>query len=81
MRKVLMFALSGLLISQLCLAAGNSRITLNDGTTIIGKVTGMQDGVYTIHTEKMGDINVNSDDVLEISSNTGSNSQRSKNIK
>lgn len=80
MKKVYTLLLVGLLSTQVCFAAGNSRITLNDGTTIYGKVIGMSDGVYTIRTEAMGDINVNSDNVSEISSNTSSSNNRSSKI-
>lgn len=63
---------AALFISQMCFAVGNSRITLNDGTTIFGKVVGMKDGVYTIHTDTMGDINIDSEKVVEINSNASS---------
>ena len=67
MKKIVAFLFVGLLTAQLCFAAGSSRITLNDGTTIYGKVVGMSDGVYKIQTDTMGEINVNSDNVVEIS--------------
>ncbi len=72
MRKLYTLLFIGLLSSQLCFAAGSSRITLNDGTTIYGKVVGMSDGVYKIQTDTMGEINVNSDNVVEISSGNSS---------
>lgn len=72
MKKIVAFIFAGLLTAQLCFAAGNSRITLNDGTTIYGKVVGMSDGVYKIQTETMGEISVNSDNVVEISSGNSS---------
>jgi hypothetical protein len=77
MKKILSFVFVGLLASQLCFAAGGSRITLNDGTTIYGKVVGMADGVYKIQTETMGEISVNSDNVVEI---TSGNSSKKPNI-
>lgn len=70
MKKLLILLLVGIMSAPVCFAAGNSRITLNDGTTIYGKVVGMSDGVYTIHTDSMGDIKVNSDNVFEITSDT-----------
>ena len=74
MKKLLFIIIIGLLSVQICSAAGSSRITLNDGTTIYGKVVGMSDGVYKIQTDTMGEISVNSDNVVEISSgNSGSN--------
>ncbi len=73
MKKIYSFIFAGILLTQICFAAGNSKITLNDGTTIFGKVVGMSDGIYTIHTETMGDIKVDSEKVLEISSNTSKN--------
>lgn len=73
MRKLCLLVLAGALCCGACFAAGNSRITLNDGTTIYGKVVGMNDGVYIIRTETMGEIKVNSDNVVEIS-NDGSKS-------
>ena len=72
MRKIFAFLFVGILTAQLCFAAGSSRITLNDGTTIYGKVVGMSDGVYKIQTETMGEISVNSDNVVEISSGNSS---------
>ncbi|MBQ3644045.1 MAG: hypothetical protein II961_05565 [Candidatus Riflebacteria bacterium] len=78
MKKVLFLLFAGLLSAQICYAGGNSKITLNDGTTIYGKVVGMSDGVYTIKTDTMGDIKVNSDNVVEISSGSkASNSNQS----
>ena len=77
MKKILFFIIISLLSAQICFAAGSSRITLNDGTTIYGKVVGMSDGVYKIQTETMGEISVNSDNVVEISSG---NSQKKPNI-
>ena len=68
MKKIFILLCCGLLVSQIVFAAGNSRITLNDGTTIYGKVVGMSDGVYKIQTDTMGEISVNSDNVVEISS-------------
>ena len=68
MKKIFIFCIGLLITSQLCFAAGSSRITLNDGTTIFGKVVGMSDGVYKIQTETMGEISINSDNVVEISS-------------
>ncbi len=77
MKKILFLLFVGLLSAQICYAGGNSRITLNDGTTIYGKVVGMSDGVYTIKTDTMGDIKVNSDNVVEISSGSAaSNNNR-----
>lgn len=73
MKKVFSFLFISLLAAQVCFAAGSSRITLNDGTTIFGKVVGMSDGVYKIQTETMGEISVNSDNVVEISSGNSSN--------
>lgn len=75
MKKLFSMLLISLLSAQFCFAAGNNRITLNDGTTIYGKVVGMSDGVYTIRTDTMGDIKVNSDNVVEISSNTAPKNQ------
>lgn len=80
MKKLYSVLLISLLSAHLCFAAGNSRITLNDGTTIYGKVVGMSDGVYTIRTDTMGDIKVNSDNVVEISSNTAPKNQSNINI-
>lgn len=70
MRRLYLLVLAGLLVTGVGFAAGNSRIILNDGTTIFGKVVGMNDGVYVIRTDTMGDINVNADNVVEISANT-----------
>ena len=69
----------GLLSAQLCFAAGATRIILNDGTTIDGKVVGMADGVYTIETETMGNINVKSDKIVEISTNNSASQKTSNN--
>ena len=77
MKKITAFLFVCLLAAHTCFAAGNSRITLNDGTTIYGKVVGMSDGVYKIQTETMGEISVNSDNVVEISSG---NSAKKSNI-
>ncbi len=75
MKKFFAALLITLLSAHFCFAAGNNRITLNDGTTIYGKVVGMSDGVYTIRTETMGEIKVNSDNVVEITSNTAPKKQ------
>ena len=72
MKKYFSLLSISLLSAQLCFAAGATRITLNDGTTIYGKVVGMADGVYTIETETMGNINVKSDKIVEISTNSAS---------
>ena len=80
MKKIVLFLLCGLLVSQIVLAAGSSRITLNDGTTIYGKVVGMSDGVYTINTDTMGEIRVNSDNVVEISSGASANNNKKQEI-
>ena len=78
MKKILSLLSVSLLSAQLCFAAGATRITLNDGTTIYGKVVGMADGVYTIETETMGNINVKSDKIVEISTNSASQKPSNK---
>ena len=79
MRKLYLLVLAGALCCGACFAAGNSRITLNDGTTIFGKIVGMNDGFYSIHTDAMGDIKVNSDNVREITyGDSGSNNSNSR---
>lgn len=80
MKKLQILVLAGLLIANVGLAAGSSRITLSDGTTIYGKVVGMNDGVYTIRTETMGDLNIDSEKVVEISSNAAKASSRNNSI-
>ena len=76
MKKILISLFAILLASPIVYSADNSRITLSDGTTIYGKVVGMSDGVYKIQTETMGEISVNSDNVIEISKNTSNNNQK-----
>ena len=79
MKKIFSLLGIGLLSAQLCFAAGATRITLNDGTTIYGKVVGMADGVYTIETETMGNINVKSDKIVEITTNNSASPKTSNN--
>lgn len=55
-------------IMPLCVFAQNSRITLSDNTTIYGTVVGMNNGVYVIKTETMGELNINAENVVSISS-------------
>jgi hypothetical protein len=52
----------------LCVFAQNSRITLSDNTTIYGTVVGMNNGVYVIKTETMGELNIDAENVVSISS-------------
>jgi hypothetical protein len=49
-------------------------ITLKDGTVIKGTVTKFEDGVYSIHSDKLGDITVKDSDVGIIQSNQFSQS-------
>ena len=76
MRKLQFLVVAGVLMANVCFSAGNSRITLNDGTTIYGKVVGMSNGVYSIQTDTMGEININADNVIEISSSSSNNSSK-----
>lgn len=41
-------------------------ITLKDGTQLKGELTSVNNGAYTVHTATMGDVNVNSDQVVSI---------------
>lgn len=68
MKKILFCVIIALFAVQISFASTNSRITLNDGTTIYGKVVGMNDGFYIIQTESMGEVKIDSEKVLEISS-------------
>lgn len=79
MKKIFSFVLISLFIAQMAFGAKYSRITLNDGTTIYGKVVGMKEGVYTVLTQSMGEVKIDSEKVLEISSNPA-NVQRNSNV-
>ncbi|EKD83909.1 MAG: hypothetical protein ACD_39C00379G0005 [uncultured bacterium] len=55
-------------LAGICLAAGiKQRIVLLDNSVIIGEVTEMKDGVYTVQTEAVGEIKIAADKILEIS--------------
>ncbi len=53
----------------------SSQIVLSDNTVIYGTVIGMNDGVYTINTDSMGEIRVDASRIVSISSQ-GSQTQR-----
>lgn len=46
----------------------SSQIVLDDNTVIFGRVIGMNNGVYQIETTSMGEIKVNADRIVSISS-------------
>lgn len=83
MKKIALFLLF-VSWSGLCLAAGiRQRIVLLDNSVIIGEVTEMKDGIYTIHSDTVGEIKIAAEKVLEISkldSETSAASGKSINI-
>ncbi|HAE40832.1 MAG TPA: hypothetical protein DCG57_19690 [Candidatus Riflebacteria bacterium] len=81
MKKIALMLLL-VLMSTLCLAAGmRQRIVLLDNSVIIGEVTEMKDGVYTVVSETVGEIKIAADKVLEISKlDTDQSSAPAKNI-
>jgi hypothetical protein len=63
-----------LTLQTLSLADELKSITLKDGTIIKGMVTKFENGVYSIHSEKLGEITVKDDDVGIIQSDQFSQS-------
>ncbi|PKL44643.1 MAG: hypothetical protein CVV41_04570 [Candidatus Riflebacteria bacterium HGW-Riflebacteria-1] len=80
--KKIAFLLLLVSMATLCLAAGmRQRIVLLDNSVIIGEVTEMKDGVYTVVSETVGEIKIAADKVLEISRlDTDQSSAPAKNI-
>src|SRR5690242_7089484 len=60
--------------STLTFAGEIKSITLKDGTVIKGTVTKFENGVYTISSEKLGEISVKDNDVAVIQANSSSQS-------
>jgi len=54
-------------VSGICFAAGiKQRIVLLDHSVIIGEVTEMKDGVYTVRSEAVGEIKISAEKIVEI---------------
>ena len=69
------FLLLGLLTTPVL--AETQVITLKDGSTIKGELVGINNGVYTIHTDTLGDVKIKTSEVANISSGAASPKQES----
>lgn len=84
MRKIYIYIITFMaVIMPLGVFAQSSRITLTDNTTIYGTVVGMSNGVYVIKTEAMGELNIDAENVVSISSlkNSANSADNSSQIK
>ena len=67
MKKIILLAALGLCISSsTALANKPSRIELNDGSVIIGEVTGVNNGTYSITSQEMGALQINEQKIKQI---------------
>lgn len=74
MRKIFTTTLLALVLSaclpfNIAFASQNpmQRILLSDKTVIIGQIIAMQDGIYTIKSDSVGELKISADKILEIS--------------
>ncbi|MBF0384796.1 MAG: hypothetical protein HQL27_02880 [Candidatus Omnitrophica bacterium] len=52
-------------------AQGENSITLKDGSQVIGKIIKLEDGIYTVETASIGEINIEQDNVLQVGPASG----------
>lgn len=61
-------------IPALCMADNNQQvITLKDGSQIVGQLTGISNGVYTIKAPIIGDVHASASDVVSITNSNAPN--------
>ena len=66
MKKIVLILLL-VAVSSICSAAGiKQRIVLLDRSVIIGEVTEMKDGIYTVQSETVGEIKIPAEKIIEI---------------
>ena len=77
MKKIILLVVLGLCVSSsTALANKPSRIELNDGSVIIGEVTNVDNGIYTISSEEIGALQINEQNIKQIGfSDSTANSQ------
>lgn len=84
MRKLYIYIIAFIaVIMPLGVFAQSSKITLSDNTIIYGTVVGMSNGIYVIKTQTMGELNIDAENVVSISSlkNNSNSSDNSSQIK
>ncbi len=64
----ILFIATLIFISTPTFAKSLKEITLKDGSVLKGHVVQLRDGIYTIKTSNIGEIEINEDDILNISS-------------
>jgi len=71
-KLILVFTVLALSLNSAAFAdQGQQVITLKDGSQIKGELSGINNGVYTVKTPIIGDVQVNAGDVSSITKDTG----------
>src|SRR6185503_20560966 len=76
-KKLFLLCFGLLLMSQLSWAASPKTVTLNDGSVIKGDIIKLENGVYTIKSTQLGEIKVEEEKVLSITSAQAQQIQKS----
>lgn len=73
MKRVIIFFLFFLALTQRVYCEQESKIELNDGSVINGEVVSFTNGMYTVNTSAFGQIKINADQVVNFQPASSSN--------